>query len=56
MTTASAMATGMATAKPRSQGLLAACRTTIPSRRFQPKCRLGSAAYAFVSAGGWSAR
>ena len=30
--------------------VLVAWKRTIPTRRFQPKCRLGSAAYWFVSA------
>jgi hypothetical protein len=50
------MATGMATANARIPILVDAWKSTIPSRRFQPKWRLGSAAYWFVSAGGCSAR
>jgi hypothetical protein len=55
-TTAKAMATGMATAKARTGIRVVAWKRTMPSSRFQPKCRLGSAAYWFVSAGGCSAR
>jgi hypothetical protein len=50
------MATGMATAKARTGIRVVAWKRTMPSSRFQPKCRLGSAAYWFVSAGGCSAR
>jgi hypothetical protein len=56
MTTASAIATGIATANARSHQRVVAWKITIPSSRFQPKWRLGRAAYVFVSAGGWSAR
>jgi hypothetical protein len=55
-TTAKAMAAGMSTAKTRMPMRVVAWKTTIPTRRFQPACRLGKAAYTFVSAGGCSAR
>ena len=55
-TTASDIAIGSATATRRSARLVTAIRSTIPTRRFQPACRLGSAAYWFVRPGGWSAR
>ena len=55
-TTAKAIAIGMATANARTESRVVAWKSTIPRRRFQPKWRLGRAAYWFVSAGGWSAR
>ena len=55
-TTASDIAIGNATARSRSAKLATAISRTIPTRRFQPTCRLGNAAYWFVSPGGWSAR
>jgi hypothetical protein len=55
-TTANAIATGMATAKTRTARCVVAWKRTMPTRRFQPMCRLGKAAYLLVSAGGWSAR
>jgi hypothetical protein len=56
ITTARAIATGMSTAKTRRLHRVVAWKTTMPSRRFHPACRLGRAAYLFVSAGGCSAR
>ena len=55
-TTANAIAGGMATAKTRTALRLVAWKSMIPTSRFQPACRLGSAAYWFVSAGGCRAR
>jgi hypothetical protein len=51
-TTANAIATGMTTANVRTAIRVVAWKRTIPRMRFQPKCRLGSAAYWFVRAGG----
>jgi hypothetical protein len=55
-TTAKAIATGMRTAKMRTPSRAVAWKSTIPTSRFQPACRLGNAAYTFVRAGGCSAR
>jgi hypothetical protein len=55
-TTAKAIATGMMTAKMRTPSRAVAWKSTIPTSRFQPACRLGNAAYTFVRAGGCSAR
>jgi hypothetical protein len=50
------MAAGRRTATRRTATLVTAITTTIPSRRFQPACKLGNAAYWFVRPGGCSAR
>jgi hypothetical protein len=55
-TTASPIAAGKATAATRRSTCLAARKTAIPTSRFQPKWRLGKAAYWFVRPGGCSAR
>jgi hypothetical protein len=55
-TTASDIAIGNTTAMIRSARLATAVSSTIPTRRFQPTCRLGNAAYWFVRPGGCSAR
>jgi hypothetical protein len=55
-TTASDIAIGSATTARRTARLATAVTRTIPTRRFQPACRLGNAAYWFVSPGGCSAR
>jgi hypothetical protein len=53
-TTASAIATGIATAKPRTTQFRDARNNTIPTSRFQPAWKLGIAAYSFTSDGGSS--
>jgi hypothetical protein len=44
-TTASAIASGERTAKTRTPRWFVAPKRTIPTRTFQPTCRLGKAAY-----------
>jgi hypothetical protein len=44
-TTASAIASGERTAKTRTPRWFVAPKRTIPTRRFQPACKLGKAAY-----------
>ena len=54
--TATTMAAGPATAKPRSSQWRVAPNTTIPSSTFQPAWKLGIAAYWFTSDGGTTCR
>lgn len=54
--TAQPISRGERTANPRMARFVVAKKTTMPTRRFQPKWRLGIAAYWFVSAGGCSVR
>ncbi len=55
-TAANAIATGIATAKIRTALRFVAWKRTMATSRFQPTCRLGMAAYWFVSDGGCRAR
>lgn len=55
-TTASAIATGIAIAKPRTSQFRDDWNTTMPTKRFQPAWKLGIAAYSFTSDGGSSCR
>jgi hypothetical protein len=51
-TTASTIAVGISTAKPRSARLSLARKITMPSSTFHPAWKLGMAAYWFTSAAG----
>jgi hypothetical protein len=55
-TTAANIATGDNTATKRTNRLAVARNTTIPTSRFHPTWRLGTAAYLFTRAGGCSTR
>jgi hypothetical protein len=55
-TTASIIVSGKRTAKARTARWVVVPNSTIPTRTFQPACRLGKAAYWFVRPGGCSAR
>jgi hypothetical protein len=54
--TANVIAAGERAASARTARCEVVRKRTTPTARFQPTCRLGSAAYWFVSPGGWSAR
>jgi hypothetical protein len=55
-TTANAMAAGISMENTRTTSDRVEPKRMIPTSRFQPKCRLGIAAYWFVNLGGWSVR
>jgi hypothetical protein len=55
-TTAKAIAAGINTEKARTTSDLVVPKSTMPTRRFQPKWRLGIAAYWLVQRGGCSVR
>jgi hypothetical protein len=55
-TIATAIRIGLATAKTRTSRLRLVRYRMIPTSRFQPRCRLGMAAYLLTRSGGWSQR
>jgi hypothetical protein len=55
-TTANIIASGERTANARTARWVVVPKRTMPTSTFHPACRLGKAAYWFVSPGGWSAR